>query len=243
MSLPEAAGSLLSALILTYNEEANIKRTLDHLRWLDSIVVIDSGSSDATLSILAEHAAVRVLHRPFDSFADQCNFGLDQITTPWVLSLDADYRIQPSLASEIQTAIRDPANTGVAGFAIPFLYCIGGRPLRSGMLPPRISLYRRGLGRELAQGQRAAVEEDERRLVVRVEGDRRSGCGHPQHAARISTRALRGSSQARQTHLHGEARGLGRRGRAPRAGSRQGGQREEAKDRRGPAAASPNGVY
>jgi len=112
MSLPEAAGSLLSALILTYNEEANIKRTLDHLRWLDSIVVIDSGSSDATLSILAEHAAVRVLHRPFDSFADQCNFGLDQITTPWVLSLDADYRIPPSLASEIQTAIRDPANTG-----------------------------------------------------------------------------------------------------------------------------------
>jgi ornithine carbamoyltransferase len=62
MSLPEAAGSLLSALILTYNEEANIKRTLDHLRWLDSIVVIDSGSSDATLSILAEHAAVPVIN-------------------------------------------------------------------------------------------------------------------------------------------------------------------------------------
>jgi glycosyltransferase involved in cell wall biosynthesis len=166
MSLPEAAGSLLSALILTYNEEANIKRTLDHLRWLDFIVVIDSGSSDATLSILAEHAAVRVLHRPFDSFADQCNFGLDQITTPWVLSLDADYRIQPSLASEIQTAIRDPANTGVAGFAIPFRYCIGGRPLRSGMLPPRVSLYRRGLGRYRndGHGHRIALSGPIKRL-------------------------------------------------------------------------------
>ncbi|WP_216905828.1 glycosyltransferase family 2 protein [Synechococcus sp. CCY 0621] len=147
MSVSENPGNLLSALILTYNEEANIARTLDHLGWLDSILVIDSGSSDATLSILATNPAVRVLHRSFDNFADQCNFGLDQIETPWVLSLDADYRIPPSLASEIQTVIRDPDNTEVSGFAIPFRYCIGGRPLRSGMLPPRISLYRRGLGR------------------------------------------------------------------------------------------------
>ena len=147
MSLPEAADQLLTALILTYNEEANIARTLDHLRWLYSILVIDSGSSDATLAILAEHVTVKVLHRPFDSFADQCNFGLDQIATPWVLSLDADYRIPPALASEIQAVIRDPGNTEVAGFAIPFRYCIGGRPLRSGLLPPRISLYRHGLGR------------------------------------------------------------------------------------------------
>ena len=102
MSLPEATRDQLTALILTYNEEANIARTLDHLRWLDSILVIDSGSNDATLSILANHASVRVLHRPFDSFADQCNFGLDQIDTPWILSLDADYLIAPSLATEIQ---------------------------------------------------------------------------------------------------------------------------------------------
>ncbi|MCP9931293.1 glycosyltransferase family 2 protein [Cyanobium sp. AMD-g] len=147
MSVSENQGNLLSALILTYNEEANIARTLDHLGWLDSILVIDSGSSDATLSILATNPTVRVLQRPFDNFADQCNFGLDQIDTPWVLSLDADYRIPPPLASEIQTVIRDPGNTEVSGFAIPFRYCIGGRPLRSGMLPPRISLYRRGLGR------------------------------------------------------------------------------------------------
>ncbi len=147
MSQTEAAASPLTALILTYNEEDNIGRTLDHLRWLDSILVIDSGSSDATLSILANHGGVRVLHRRFDSFADQCNFGLDQITTPWVLSLDADYRIPPPLAREIQTVIQEADTTGVAGFAIPFRYCIGGRPLRSGLLPPRISLYRHGLGR------------------------------------------------------------------------------------------------
>ncbi len=141
------SGPPITALILTHNEEANIGRTLDHLGWLDRILVIDSGSSDATLAILAEHPTVRVLHRPFDSFADQCNFGLGQISTPWVLSLDADYLIPPSLASEIQRVTNDPANAAVAGFAIPFRYCIAGRPLRSGMLPPRVSLYRHGAGR------------------------------------------------------------------------------------------------
>jgi glycosyltransferase involved in cell wall biosynthesis len=166
MSQPEAAGRPLTALILTYNEEDNIGRTLDHLRWLDSILVIDSGSSDATLSILANHAAVRVLHRRFDSFADQCNFGLDQIATPWVLSLDADYLIPPSLAREIQTVISDAGNTEVAGFAIPFRYCIAGRPLRSGLLPPRISLYRHGLGRYRndGHGHRIALSGPIKRL-------------------------------------------------------------------------------
>jgi hypothetical protein len=132
----------LTALILTHNEEANISRTLKHLDWVPSILVIDSGSSDGTLSILERNPSVRVLHRAFDSFADQCNFGLSQIGTPWVLSLDADYCITPALAAEIRIALSDPDNSEIVGFAIPFRYCIAGSPLRSGMLPPRISLYR-----------------------------------------------------------------------------------------------------
>jgi glycosyltransferase involved in cell wall biosynthesis len=153
MSRPSGPGAAsgsglpLTALILTHNEEANIGRTLEHLGWVPSILVIDSGSSDGTLAILAGRPGVRVLQRPFDSFADQCNFGLGQISTPWVLSLDADYRIPPPLASEIQRVLLDPACAEVAGFAIPFRYCIGGQPLRSGMLPPRVSLYRPALGR------------------------------------------------------------------------------------------------
>jgi glycosyltransferase involved in cell wall biosynthesis len=144
---PIGSDPLLTALILTHNEEANIGRTLDHLRWLDSILVIDSGSTDRTLAILTDHPSVRVLQRPFDSFADQCNFGLSQITTPWVLSLDADYRIPAPLAAEIAQVLGDPATAAVAGFAIPFRYCVGGRPLRCGLLPPRVSLYRRAMGR------------------------------------------------------------------------------------------------
>jgi len=137
----------LTALILTHNEEANIERTLSHLDWVPSILVIDSGSSDATLSILERHHSVRVVHRPFDSFADQCNFGLSQIITPWVLSLDADYRISADLAEEIQTVLAQPNDGETEGFAIPFRYCIAGRPVRCGLMPPRICLYRNGRGR------------------------------------------------------------------------------------------------
>jgi len=67
----------VSILILTYNEEANLPRCLAALTWCDDIIVIDSGSQDRTVEI-AKAAGARVLHRPFDDFARQRNFGLDE---------------------------------------------------------------------------------------------------------------------------------------------------------------------
>jgi glycosyltransferase involved in cell wall biosynthesis len=132
----------LTALLLTYNEEANIERTLAALQWVPNIFVIDSGSTDRTLEILASDPKVTTLHRPFDSFADQCNFGLDLIKSEWVLSLDADYVVTSALAEEICTYFRTPEPLLFAGFSIPFRYCIAGKPLRGTLLPPRICLYR-----------------------------------------------------------------------------------------------------
>ena len=97
--MPEPAAAPLdqvTALILTFNEEANISRTLAGLRWARRIVVIDSFSTDATLELLAQCPQVEVVQRAFDSFAEQCNFGLQLIRTPWCLSLDADHRITPA---------------------------------------------------------------------------------------------------------------------------------------------------
>jgi hypothetical protein len=132
----------LTALLLTYNEEANIERTLAALQWVPNIFVIDSGSTDRTLDILASDPKVTTLHRPFDSFAEQCNFGLDLIKSEWVLSLDADYVVTPALAEEIRAFFCAPEPLQFAGFAIPFRYCIAGKPLRGTLLPPRICLYR-----------------------------------------------------------------------------------------------------
>jgi len=132
----------LAVLLLTYNEEANIARTLAALKWVPSIFVIDSGSTDRTLEILASEPTVVIKHRPFDSFADQCNYGLNQIESEWVLSLDADYVVTPALADEICACLLSPKQMLFDGYSIPFRYCIAGKPLRGTLLPPRICLYR-----------------------------------------------------------------------------------------------------
>ena len=79
----------VTPLIITYNEEANIRRTLSKLTWANKILVVDSGSTDATLDIAKSSDKVEIIHRPFDDCASQWNFGLEHVGTAWVLSLDA----------------------------------------------------------------------------------------------------------------------------------------------------------
>jgi glycosyltransferase involved in cell wall biosynthesis len=150
----------LTALLLTWNENANIGRTLAALQWLNNILVIDSGSTDGTLELLAAHPNVRVLHRRFDSFAEQCNFGLDRISTEWVLSLDADYGVPPELARSMPSLLERADQDNLAGFSLPFRYCIDGRPLRGSLLPPRTCLYRTlsGRYRDEGHGHRVVIQ-------------------------------------------------------------------------------------
>ncbi|MFM7326188.1 MAG: glycosyltransferase, partial [Nodosilinea sp.] len=103
----------ITPLILTYNEAPNIDRTLACLTWASQIVVIDSFSTDDTLAIVQRYPQVQVYQRVFDSFAEQCNFGLTHITTPWTLSLDADYQVSSTLVDEIRLL---PDNPVVNGF-------------------------------------------------------------------------------------------------------------------------------
>lgn len=139
----------VTPMIITYNEAANIERTLAPLAWARRILVIDSGSTDGTLEMLARHAAVEVVQRPFDSFAAQCNFGLAHIGTEWVLSMDADYVLSPALVDELS---RLPVRARVAGFRAPFIYCVHGRRLRASLYPPRTVLYRARAGRYVDEG-------------------------------------------------------------------------------------------
>jgi glycosyltransferase involved in cell wall biosynthesis len=92
----------ITPLILTYNEAPNIGRILQRLTWAKRIVVIDSYSTDETLEILRSFPHVEVYQREFDTAANQDNFGLDQITTEWALSLDADYLLTDELIEEIK---------------------------------------------------------------------------------------------------------------------------------------------
>ncbi len=147
----------LTALILTSNEEANIGRTLEALRWVTRVVIIDSHSTDRTLEIARTFSNVQIHEREFDTFAGQCNFGLTHITTEWVLSLDADYVLTPELQEELKRL--QPAQD-VRGYSIAFDYCVFGRPLRSSILPPRTILHRR-IGaryRDEGHGHRVAID-------------------------------------------------------------------------------------
>lgn len=141
--------SQITPLILTYNEAPNIGRTLERLTWARQIVVVDSGSTDDTVAIARSFPQVRVVVRRFDTFAGQCNFGLEQIRTPWVLSLDADYVLSPKLVEELKSWHPVP---NVAGYRVPFRYCVNGRPLRATLYPPRVVLYRRDLAHYVDEG-------------------------------------------------------------------------------------------
>jgi hypothetical protein len=160
---PRAApGALLdqiTPLILTHNELSNIERTLSKLAWAKRIVVIDSFSTDGTLDILRCDPRVAVFTHEFVDFAGQCNFGLTQIESAWVLSLDADYELSDELLDELGRLV--PAET-VAGYRARFVYRIHGRSLRGTLYPPRIILYRgeRGFYRQEGHAHRVSVDGD-----------------------------------------------------------------------------------
>jgi glycosyltransferase involved in cell wall biosynthesis len=130
----------ITPLIITYNEGPNLRRILDKLVWANRIVIIDSGSTDDTLDIVGACGQATVTKRPFTDFASQCNFGLRQITTPWALSLDADYELSDELVTELHNLKEDVA---IDGYRARFVYRIYGRPLRGTLYPPRTVLYKK----------------------------------------------------------------------------------------------------
>ena len=132
----------VEVLVLTWNEDANLARTLDALQRFSRVLVLDSGSTDATASIAARYPNVRLATRPFDSHAAQWNHGLRDggITSEWVLALDADYVLPAALVEEID-ALAPPA--AVTAYWAAFRYCIGGEPLSGSLYPPVKVLFRR----------------------------------------------------------------------------------------------------
>lgn len=166
--------SEITPLILTYNEAPNIGRVLDQLTWATRIVVIDSYSTDETLDILRQYPQVQLFQRKFDSFASQCNYGLSQVDSEWVLSLDADYVLTPSLIAELKTLEAEPS---IHAYQIQFKYCCFGQPLRGTLLPPRTMLYRT---------RKASYRDDGHAHRVMVTGDSKMLSGYIYHDDRKS---------------------------------------------------------
>jgi glycosyltransferase involved in cell wall biosynthesis len=165
--------SEITALILTFDEAPNIERTLRRLIWVPRVVLIDSFSTDNTIDLArAAHPHLTLVQRAFDSFAGQCNFGLQHVETGWVLSLDADYELSDELIAEIQGL--QPA-AEVSGYAVGFRYCVHGRPLRNTLYPPRTVLYRRTKAkyRDIGHGHRVEITGQVVSLIGKINHDDR----------------------------------------------------------------------
>src|SRR5437660_12784227 len=102
---------ILSVVIITHNEEANLPRTLESVRPLISdgqgeIIVVDSGSTDRTVEI-AKSLGAKVFVEEWKGYAAQKNSAIDKATGDWILSLDADEEVSADLAAHIQRAATD----------------------------------------------------------------------------------------------------------------------------------------
>ena len=129
----------LSAVILTKDEEANVGRCLEKLRWVPKVLVLDSGSRDGTERIAKSFPNVEWAMRPFDTHATQWNHACDLAKTEWVLCLDADYILSDGIIREISDLRPGPE---VCSYAARFVYCIEGKPLRGTIYPTKPVLLR-----------------------------------------------------------------------------------------------------
>jgi len=164
--------SEVTPLILTYNEAANLERTLRPLDWAKEILVVDSGSTDKTLDILSRRTNVRVVHRAFDDHTSQWNFGLDLVGTTWTLSLDADYVLPDEFVRELQDLV--PESDVVAYYA-GFRYLIFGKPLHGTLYPDRAVLFRGKSCKYVGDGHTQVLRPGGRtcRLRERIDHDDR----------------------------------------------------------------------
>lgn len=162
----------ITPLILTYNEEANIDRTLERLTWAERVVVVDSYSDDATVDIANSYDNADLVQREFDDHTSQWNYGLAQVETEWGLSLDADYQVPAAFVEEVRRLEPPPY---LAGYRANFTYCVYGRPLRGTLYPPRIVLFRNERARYVQDGhtQRLSVDGDVSEVDTKLKHDDR----------------------------------------------------------------------
>jgi len=143
--------SPITPVVLTWNEAANIERTLSRLEWAPRVLVFDSGSTDGTQELAQRFANVVVAERPFDSHAAQWEAAIRHtaVETDWVLALDADYVLTQELMTELGQI---DLNGSCRAYRAKFKYCIDGIPLRASLYPPVVLLYDRGCGHYVQDG-------------------------------------------------------------------------------------------
>ncbi len=138
----------ITAVVITLNEEHNIKECLESLAWVDEIIVIDAESRDQTVP-RAKMFTKSVFVKPWAGYGPQKNFGIDQATGEWILIVDADERVTGALRKEILKIPWAELGDEIVGFELPRRNFFYGRWIQGGgMYPdPQLRLFRRSAGR------------------------------------------------------------------------------------------------
>lgn len=149
----------ISGIIITRDEEARIGACLESLKWLDEIIVVDSGSTDRTEDICRRYPSVCFVRHDWEGFGRQKNIALGLARGEWVLSVDADELISGQLADEITKVV---GNAGFNGYMIKRKNFYRGRWVRhSGWWPDHVlRFFRKDKGRFSDRPVHESVELD-----------------------------------------------------------------------------------
>jgi glycosyltransferase involved in cell wall biosynthesis len=160
----------ISAAIITLNEESNIKAACESVAWADEIVVVDSGSTDAT-SDVAGACGARVITNPWPGFGAQKQFAVEQAKHEWIFSLDADERVSDELKKSIET-LKQKSDLA-DGYEIARRTFYQGRWIRGGGWYPdrQLRLFRKNKGHWKQRHIHESVTMDPGARVERLDGD------------------------------------------------------------------------
>lgn len=141
----------ISAIVITLDEEGNLPSCLESLRWIDEIVVLDSGSRDKTREI-ARRFTPQVYETEWKGFGETKNLALAKATGEWILWVDADERVTPELSQEIRKRLEADGGR-FAGYEVPRRAFFLGHPINhSGWYPGYVlRLFKREAGRFTTQ--------------------------------------------------------------------------------------------
>jgi glycosyltransferase involved in cell wall biosynthesis len=139
--------SQLSVIIITKNEEKNIRKCLESVRWAEEIVIVDSGSSDRTMELAKEYTK-KIFVKPWEGYGEAKNFGLSKCSGDWVFWLDADERATVELQKEIQNVLKS-AGPDVKALRMPRKANFLGKWIKHcGWYPGRVvRVFRRSEGK------------------------------------------------------------------------------------------------
>ena len=160
----------ISATIITFNEESNIKAACESVAWADEIVVVDSESTDATREI-AESCGARVITNPWPGFGAQKQFAVNRAAHDWIFSLDADERVSDELRQSIETLKGE--RQACDGYVVPRRTYYQGRWIRGGGWYPdyQLRLFNRSKGRWKQRHIHESVMMDPGGSIQQLDGD------------------------------------------------------------------------